>query len=91
MLHPCMQTDFLKNMENSSTLHGNFRLKVHDTYKFLQELAGNKQDSYKFFEISMQNFEELYYSSIKMLFNTSPEQSSNTFLSQIGIHESKLP
>ena len=35
MLHPCMQTNFLKSMEKSGILHESFRQKIHVTYKIL--------------------------------------------------------
>ena len=41
MQHPFMQTNFLKNMENSWILHGSFRQNINAAYKILQEFICN--------------------------------------------------
>ena len=49
MLHPCIQTNFLKTMEKTGILHRRFRQKIHATCKILHEVACKMEDSYDTF------------------------------------------
>ena len=46
MLHSCMHTNFLENVENSGILHESFG--HYKTYEILQDFVSNMEDSQKY-------------------------------------------